>query len=82
MEGRAFENKVRSGERKENVNRFISKGLKRDTSLVLAQMTKHQYCQILVKSGKRGRPPSTHASQVMNSAWQTVLNGVTQFELI
>lgn len=63
------------------MNRFISKGLKRDTCLELAQMTKHQYYHIPVKSGKRGRRASTHASQLMNGAWQTVLNEVIETEM-
>jgi len=63
------------------VNRFISKGLSRDKSLKTAQMTKHQFYYTPVKSGKRGRPPSTHTLRLLNGSWQSVLNEELELEM-
>jgi putative transposase len=64
------------------VNRFISKGLSRDKCLELAQMTKHQYYHIPKKTGKRGRPSSTHTLRLVDGVWQTVLNEVLEAEMV
>jgi putative transposase len=47
----------------------------------MAQMTKHQFYYTPVKSGKRGRPPSTHTLRLLNGDWQSVLNEEIELEM-
>ena len=44
-------------------------------------MTKHQYYHIPLKSGKRGKPLSTHTWRLMKDIWQTVPNAILEAEM-
>lgn len=44
-------------------------------------MTKHQYYHIPLKSGKRGKPLSTHTWCLMKDIWQTAPNAILEAEM-
>src|SRR5690606_37534327 len=54
---RTFKKKVCLGEKKEIVNTYVFQGMKRDTALAIAGISKHQYYYV-PRSGKKGKPTS------------------------
>lgn len=64
-----------SGEKKEIVNTFIFRGMKRDNALAIAGMSKHQY-YYKPKPGKRGKPSSRETLKISGHDVERVPNSV------
>lgn len=62
-----------SGEKKEIVNTFIFRGMKRDNALAIAGLSKHQY-YYKPKPGKRGKPPSQETLKISGTDVDRVPN--------
>lgn len=64
-----------SGEKKEIVNTFIFRGMKRDAALAIAGLSKHQY-YYKPKPGKRGKPSSQETLKIKGNDVERVPNNV------
>jgi hypothetical protein len=60
----------------------MGKGMKRDTALEIASLTRHQFYH--VPSGKKGpgRPKSTHTSRICSAGIELVENGKVEREML
>jgi len=65
--------KVCHGEKKEIIKTFIFRGMKRDTALAIAGISKHQY-DYRPKSGRRDKPPSQKTLKLIGENIEHIQN--------